>query len=219
MKQLGKASMDAIKHESQGEHETRFEAGYVLPEEEAERIIAEWPEAPQTAAKEMLERYGAPNEGTPTKLFWYDKGPWKRIFVTKDIVTHNFPMPHSDFIAMTIDYQVPVDKFDDITRFDGSCMADRTTGEVTARCDSEWANILTLNLMNDIVTGKKTVDEARKAFADMAPAYAMGRSAPYAERLQFKPPKGETEDVDESMVAGPMVKQGVAKMIDALAGR
>ena len=43
---------------------------------------------------------------------------------------------------------------------------DRTTGEAAARCESEAANILTLNLMHDIVREKTSVEEARKTYAE-----------------------------------------------------
>jgi hypothetical protein len=38
-------------------------------------------------------------------------------------------------------------------------VADRTKGEVMARCDMEEMNFLSLNLVHDIVTGKRTVEE------------------------------------------------------------
>ncbi len=47
--------------------------------ETARGIIEGSPEAPQKAAEKILDHYGPPNEGTPTKLFWYRTGPWGRI--------------------------------------------------------------------------------------------------------------------------------------------
>ena len=44
---------------------------------------------------------------------------------------------------------------DDLTRYDGSCLIDRTAAEAGARCDSEAANFITLNFMHEIVTGKR----------------------------------------------------------------
>jgi len=162
---------------------------------------------------------GLTNEATPTKLFWYKAGPWKRIIVTSDVVTHNFPAPHSDFLTQYIDYQVPPEKFDEIARFDGSCLLDRTSGEVAARCDSEAANTITLNLMHDIVTGKTVVEEARKTFGEIMVAYTLGRSAPYAESLQFTVPEGGTEDKDERVIdAATLGQQTVGKVKDVLTG-
>ena len=46
----------------------------------------------------------------------------------------------------------------------------------------------------------------------------MGRPAPYAERLQFAVPEGGTEDPDEGMIAGAMVRQTVGKVQDLVTG-
>jgi len=218
MATLARAMGDAAKHKARGEHETEEGARYTVTPTSVENVIASWPEAPQRAARQMLEQYGAPNEVTPTKLFWYRNGPWKRTILTSDVVIHNFPTPHSDYLTQYIDYRVPADKFDELARFDGSCIVDRTAGEVAARCDSEAANLLTLNLMHDIVTGKMSVEEARKTYAENMAAYTMGRSARYAERFQFAVPEGGTEDPDESMIGGAVVRQTVGKVKDLLTG-
>lgn len=218
MATIARASADAMKHKSEGEHETEEGARYTVPLGEVEGIIAGWPKAPQEGARQMLEQYGAPNEATPTKLFWYRAGPWKRIQITSDVLIHNFPAPHSDFLTQWIDYPVPVEMVDAITRYDGSCLVDRTAGEAGARCDSEAANLITLNLMHEIVTGKRSVEEARQVYAENMAGYTMGRPAPYAERFLFAVPHGGTEDPDESMMAGAMARQAVGKVKDLLTG-
>lgn len=218
MATLAAAKADAIKHKLAGEHETADGARYTVDPSDVERLIVEWPDAPKMVARQMLEQYGAPNEATPTKLFWYRNGPWKRTIVTSDVIVHNFPTSHSDFLTQYIDYRVPIDKVEEIARLDGSCLVDRTAGEAAARCDSESANVLTLNLMHDIVTGKTSVEEARQAFAENAAAYAMGRPAPYAERFQFDVPHGGTQDLDESMIGGAMARQTAGKVKDLLTG-
>lgn len=218
MATIGGAAADAMKHKAKGEHETEHGASQSVPLAQAEAIIASWPDAPQRGARQMLETHGAPNEATPTKLFWYRRGPWKRILATSDVVTHNFPAPHSDYLTHWIDYKVPVEMFDAIGRYDGSCMVDRTAGEAGARCDSEAANTITLNFMHEIVTGRMTVEEARKGYAESMMAYTMGRSAPYAERLQFPVPPGGTEDPDEDMGIAPAVRQAAGKIKDMISG-
>ena len=215
---LAGAVASAIGHKAQGEHETQHGAALSVPLAEAERIIAGWPDAPQKGARQMLAQYGAPNEATPTKLFWYQKGPWKRIQVTSDVLTHDFPAPHSDYLTQWIDYQVPVGLVGEITRYDGSCLVDRTAGEAAARCDSEAANMITLNLMHEIVIGKRTVEEARQVYAENMAGYTMGRPAPYAERLLFPVPQSGTEDPDEGMGVSPMLKQAAGKVKDVLTG-
>ena len=215
---LATAATDAVKHKAQGEHETEHGLQLSVPLSQAEAIIATWPEAPQKGARQMLEQYGPPNEATPTKLLWYRKGPWKRILVTSDVLIHNFPAPHSDYLTQWIDYHVPVDKFDEIGRYDGSCLVDRTAGEAAARCDSEAANMITLNLMHEIVVGKRTVEEARQVYAENMAGYIMGRPAPYAERLLFPLMNGGTEDPDEGMGMMPILKQAAGKVTDTVTG-
>lgn len=182
-------------------------------------MLEGWPDVPRKAARTTIERYGPPNEGTPFRLIWYRNGPWKRTEVTRDEIVHNFPTPHTDFITNWIDYRVPPERFADLARFDGSCLLDRTAGEVGARCDTEAANTLTLNLVHEIVTGQRSVDEARGLFAEALSAYTLGRPSPYAERLLFEPPHGGTTDPDEGSIAGAIVHQTVEKAKDLLTGR
>ncbi len=216
---LAAASADAMKLEATGEHETEKGSSYTVDRSEVESLIEGWPKAPKMGAQQMLEQYGPPNEATPTKLIWYRIGPWKRTVVTSDEVAHNFPAPHTDFLSQYIDYKVPVDKFDDLARFDGSCLLDRTSGEVAARCDSEAANVLTLNLMHDIVTGKTSAEEAREFFAENMAAFTMGRPTPYAEHFQFDVPDGGTEDLDEAVMGGgTMARQAAGKVKDTFTG-
>ena len=145
-------------------------------------------------------------------------GPWKRIQVVSDVLTHDCPAPHSDYLTQWIDYRVPVELVGAITRYDGSCLIDRTAGEAAARCDSEAANIITLNLMHEIVIGKRTVEEARQVYAGNMASYTMGRPAPYAERLLFPLPQGGTEHPDEGNMAGAAVRQALGKVKDAITG-
>jgi hypothetical protein len=54
-----------------------------------------------------------------------------------------------------IDYRVPIKFFTLLAQFDGSVVAERTAGELSARCHDEEANNLALNLAHDIVVGQK----------------------------------------------------------------
>lgn len=216
MVSVAAAKASAIGHKLKGEQETERGSDYAVDPADVEALIERWPTASRMGANQMLEQYGPPNEATPTKLFWYGNGLWKRTMLTSDEIVHNFPTAHTDFLTQYIEYDVPVEKFDDIARFDGSCLVDRTAGEAAARCDSEAMNILTLNLMHDIVTGKRSVDDAREFYAENASAHVLGRSAPYTERFQFEVPKGGTGDPDEAIIAGHMVHQMGEKVKDAV---
>jgi hypothetical protein len=111
-----------------------------------------------------------------------------------------------------------VERVSDIARYDGSCLVDRTAGEAGARCDGEGANMVTLNLMHEIIIGQRTVDEAREKYAEQISAYMLGRPAPYAEALLFQPPSGGTADLDEANIADEMLDQMMKKAGDVVTG-
>ncbi len=138
------------------------------------KVVADWPERPRLGANEMMAKYGPPQEVTSQRLIWNNAGPYKRITVFNLETPHDFPMPHVDYIEHTISYDVPQEKVGDLIAFDASSTINRTVGELSARCDLEGHNVLTLNLDHDIVTGKKTVDEARKAFGEIVEQDVMG---------------------------------------------
>jgi hypothetical protein len=214
----GRAVAEGVGLALKGKHETERAAGQGVDRASVDRIIVEWPEAPKKVAEQMIEKYGPPNEATPTRLFWYRVGSWKRMEVSADPVVHNWPAPHEDFFTQVIDYRVPPEMVHLVAMFDGSILVDRTKGEVSARCDSEAANVLGLNMVHEIVTGKRSVEDARETSSQHTVAYNLGRSAPYAERLQFEVPEGGTEDLDEPMIAGPILQQAAGKVKDIVTG-
>lgn len=209
---LANAVADAKALMQAGEHETALGAQTEVVLADVEAIIAEWPEAARIGAQRMTMQYGPPNEATATKLLWFARAPWKRIQVTSDQVVHKFPTPHADFLTQYIDYDVPVDKLSELGAYDGSCLIDRTMGEAAARCDSEAANILTLNLMHDIITGSTTVEEARDFYSETLSAYSLGESAPYCEQFQFELPGDGGGDPDQPVIPGPKAKQATEKV-------
>ena len=125
--------------------------------ERAEHIIDSWPEESREAAQLVVDKYGEPTESTPSQLVWRNVGPWKRLVATKEFYEHNFPAPHIDAVESFIDYAVPTEMATPLAKYDGSVVVERTAGEVSARCHDEEANNLALNLMHDIVQGKKSV--------------------------------------------------------------
>lgn len=151
-----------------------------------EQILASWENKQREGALKIINKYGYTDEAIPSRLIWYNTGPWKRTIVYRDSVPHKFPTNHQDFLEQTIDYRTPIELYDEIARFDGSCYPDRTKGEVTVICDMEEANFLFINLFHDIVTGKRTVGEA-KAFAAKTEAdYSFKNiSSPYLEKILF----------------------------------
>ncbi len=131
-----------------------------------ENIISNWKSKPQEVARTIMAKYGMPQEATMQRLVWHNNGPWKRTELINEEIPHNFPKPHSDMLKQTINYQVPPDKFDELAEYDGSVIVERTRGEISARCDKEEANFLALNLADEIVRGKRDVDDARGFYAE-----------------------------------------------------
>jgi hypothetical protein len=210
------AVAQGIRYTLKGEHQTEGKAELTVELADVERIIASWPAPQQNVARQMLDKYGPPNEATPTRLFWHNNHPWKRTELTSDTVVHHWPAPHTDFLTQYIDYRVPPEQAHLITMFDGSILVDRTRGEVAARCDSEAANVLGLNMVHELVTGKRTVEEARHISEQSTVAYNLGRDAPYAERLLFEVPQGGTEDLDDGHLSGAVLQQTAGKLKDAV---
>ncbi|WP_237167709.1 hypothetical protein [Paenibacillus yonginensis] len=163
-----------------------------------DQILAAWPEEQKNTVHLFIRKYGMPQDFSWTKITWYNNGPWKRTVVHLQTVPHNTPTPHLDYLEQTIDYKVPVQFYDDLARFDGSLYPDRTAGEATAKCDLEAANFMALNLMHDMVTGRRTAEDARQAAVEIEKGFRLkGQYSPYATGFLF-PRQSQTADPDVS---------------------
>jgi hypothetical protein len=180
-----------------------------------DQILAGWPEKPRQAVTTLVAKYGQPNEATPSMVIWNANGPWKRTIVHRDEIAHHFPKAHTDFVEQFIDYRVPVDKFDDLAAYDGSVIAERTKGEISARCDKEEMNLLALNLAHDIVRGARSVEDARRFYADTAMAAMRGEMHPYTQALQFEVPATRTADLDKAFSPRAMTSSAKESSDDA----
>jgi predicted outer membrane protein len=169
--------------------------------------VSDWPERPALAVKEMTVKYGAPQEVSTEAMVWHNAGPFKRILVTKKEVAHDFPMPHMDFLEHTVSYNVPIDKIDDLVAFDASMTVNKTQGEMSARCDLEGHNVLTLNLARDIINGTKTVASARTSFAENVSADFAGKHPAYVEKLQFTPATSGVLFPDKPNIPGSPMRE------------
>jgi hypothetical protein len=174
---------------------------------DARKIINNWPETAKKAANAMLDKYGEPAESTPTMLIWEDTKPFVRTIVYKEEIDHDFPMPHKDVLEQFIHYDVAVDMYDELARFDGSVIVERTKGEMSARCDKEAANMLALNLANDILQGKSTVEEARQKYGDTMMKMLMGEKPMYLQKLVFDVPQNNITNSDQTTMDMAKVKK------------
>ena len=155
---------------------------------QAQQVIASWKEAPKQAAEKMIQKYGQPQEVTEMRLIWHDNGPWKFTEVMNKEIDHNFPIPHKDAMHQAISYRIDPDYADEILKFDGSIILNRTAGMIGAICDKEPANFLAVNLAHEVGTGKRSVDDARRQYAEsIAMMMKENKMDRYVSGLLFQP--------------------------------
>ncbi len=171
-----------------------------------DRITSTWKAEPKALAAKIIAKYGMPQEASANRLIWVNNGPWKWSELVNEEIQHDFPMPHHDMFKQVIAWKVPAGKFDDLAEYDGSIIVERTKGEVAARCDKEEANFLAINLAYDVVMGKKSSDEARKAYTE---AIGEKKHAEYMKGFIFTPPAGMQGDPDKTTIdmSKTMMKQ------------
>lgn len=161
-------------------------------------LLQDWPPVAQAAAIGLMEKFGPPTEIADTRLVWDKTPPFKRSVIYKNDVPHNFPYPHTDVLEQVVDYHVPLAAVDDLARFDGSLDFDRTSGELSSRCDKQEINLIALNLADEIIRRARTVDQARQRFAQAAQSFQVGTPDRYGLKLHFAPPAG-AKDMDHEL--------------------
>ncbi len=161
------------------------------------KMTGTWPKASQDAIAFMTNKYGAPAAMTDDMVIWGHTGPWKRTIVYKVEHPHEFPGHHTDVMQQWIDYKVSPSMHDKLAMYDGSVVVERTSGEISARCDKEGANFLALNLADEIVNGKRSVEDARTMYGEQVMLMKAMKPAPYMAKLLFHTMMG-TEDPDHA---------------------
>lgn len=173
--------------------------------------LSNWPKASREAVEEITAKYGKPDGVTADELIWMNKGVWKKICITKSESKHSFPIEHTDMMTTTIMYNVPENKMDDLGKFDGSVTFDRTQGCMSARCDKEANNFLALNLAHDIITGKKSVKQARNEYGKIVKEKMNGGNPEYMQKLSFSS-QPNAADPDKNTTG--LTKEDVLKAIE-----
>lgn len=177
---------------------------------DAAEVLQDWPQEAREAAELVVQTHGDPDEVTESLLVWHNPGPWKRMFATRSFDEHNFPVPHTDSVTSVLDYHVPPEHMEALARFDGSVTVDRTAGEILARCHDEQANNLAVNLAHDLVTGAKTVEEARAYYGEEFLGFRRGDRTPYMDALRVERQQ-DTADPDERILSDSDLEEAVAE--------
>lgn len=156
-----------------------------LTPQDVQAIVGLWPRPAAYLAQTMLARYGMPNEAMPSCLLWYFTEPWLRTLVHRDGVYHNFPRTHLDLLEQVVPYRVPNGRVAEIARYDGSITVNRTAGEMTAHCESEEMNFVSVNLAHLIAIGAIDAQEARRRHLHISMALRLGWGDALAEGITF----------------------------------
>lgn len=179
-------------------------------EESVKDHIQNWKETPKGVALKLIDKYGVPDEITDQRLIWENKGEYIQTMVSNVEIEHNFPMPHKDCLKQTVRYDAPTGKYGDASQFDGSVTLERTRGIMSAECNWEEANILALNLANDVITGKKTIEAARKFYGETIVAFKKGGKPEYTQKLLFTPSM-KSGFSDEPVIDKKVMKELMSK--------
>jgi hypothetical protein len=173
-----------------------------------EKYLASWKQKPKEVANTMIEKYGLPQEATAQRFIWHGNGRWKFTELVNEEIPHDFPMAHHDMLYQAIDYRVAdSNKVKALFEYDGSVILERTKGELAARCDKEEANFLAINLANDVATGKRSVEDARRFYAEsIQEMMKTGKPNEYLQGLRFTAPRRAAADPDR--VFGPVATSG-----------
>ena len=164
------------------------------PAQTPEDAIRKWTKAPRVAARELIGEYGEPGSFTKGSLIWRDKGPWQKIAVYRRSLSRFFGQRSKGFLEQTVAYHVPVDKIEDLKRFDGRLQVNESQGLLSSRSESEAANFLALNMADEIVEGKRSVESARNFFAKTERLAAAGKTSAYTQGLLFTGRKAARTD-------------------------
>jgi hypothetical protein len=199
---IGLVAMTAVVLQSQAPDPS----GQKITTAVVDSTIQSWKAGPQKAARMILDKYGLPQEASANRLIWQNNGPWKTTVLVNEEVPHDFPMPHKDMLYQSVNYRIDSGDADELLAYDGSIVLERTKGELAARCDNEEANFLAINLANDIATGKRSVDDARKFYAETVTALMKGQPNEYVKGFRFQVIKTDAGDRDKPF--GPMGTSG-----------
>lgn len=153
--------------------------------EKAQSLTKGWPDSSMTAAKEMVSKHGEPNETTSQTLIWRNVAPFKRIVVHRTVYNHRFPLLHQNALEHVVDYKAPENKVQDIWKYNGSIVLDRTKGEMSSFAENEAMNILALNLADDIMRGRTHHSTARVTFGKETLKHLNGEKTANTEVLKF----------------------------------
>lgn len=155
-----------------------------VPRKTAGALAEHWSPPSADAARRLIDLYGAPDDAVPNKLTWHGKGPWRRIVVWNRPRVYRSPRDF-DLIMQTVKYPVTREQAAELVAFSGALVVNVDGGELSSRGSREEVNYLNLNLADEVLRGRKTVEEAQLVYRRVLDLTAAGKSSPYVSGLRF----------------------------------
>ena len=155
------------------------------PDTIARGVVKRWAAHSAMTGRVLLDKYGLPDDVTPFRMTWNNKGPWKRTIVSNQKQLYR-SLDDFNVLEQTVDCMVPFDRAAELLAFRDGLVVDLEHDELTSRADREEVNFLTLNLVDDMLHGRKTIAQARSSFDELIALEAAGKSSPYLTRLIWK---------------------------------
>lgn len=126
--------------------------------------IRSWPAESRQAANWILHVHHEPDEVSESEIVWDGVEPWHRIVAMREFETRPWPIPHTASIRSVIRYVVPPDREEALGDLDLCLDVDRESGLVSTVGRDLRTNLLTFNLMHDVVTGALEPAQARSKY-------------------------------------------------------
>ena len=152
-----------------------------------ETVIMSWPGPSRAEARVLIAKYGEPSVFDDDSLVWYGNSPWRKTVVHREAPRISGDPRGQDVLEQSIAYQVPENKAAALKRFDGRIASDRTSEELSSRAKNESLNFLALNLADEVITDRRSADDARAFLRRTMKLAEAGKSSPYMDGFIFSP--------------------------------
>jgi hypothetical protein len=170
----------------------------------ASTAIADWPTDRKRLAEMLMERYGQPDQAAADSLTWLRCGPWKKTVVYRDPQRDRDGVVRPGALQQAADYRVARSRSPLLTQFDALVVVDPAAKEISFRSDSEETNFLVLNLADDVISGRKTPEQARDFASKTVAMSEAGKSSLYTTTLIFRSGDRSPESAQPFSPWGPL---------------
>ncbi len=152
----------------------------------AEAVTESWSDYSRLQAARLMEKYGPPDKVGHAELVWSGRAPWSSIRVW-DVTPYYDSSLGDPNLEQAVYYPVIPGQRGALKALPGKVRASRDGTELSARGASEPANLLSINLAEEVLSGRRTPEEAADFHESTLDLSVSGKSSPYLERLLFTP--------------------------------